>query len=38
MYKSHDKEEYKTTSIRIRKNYYNILKDKARKDYRSTII
>ena len=26
MYKSHDKEEYKTTSIRIRKNYYNILK------------
>ncbi|MFR6247564.1 MAG: hypothetical protein ACLUL3_14220 [Romboutsia timonensis] len=36
MYKSHDKEEYKTTSIRIRKNYYNILKDKARKDYRST--
>ena len=36
MYKSHDNEEYKTTSIRIRKNYYNILKDKARKDYRST--
>lgn len=36
MYKAHDKEEYKTTSIRIRKEHYNILKDKASKDYRST--
>lgn len=36
MYKSQDKEEYKTTSIRIRKEHYNILKDKASKDYRST--
>jgi len=36
MYKAKDEEQYKTTSIRIRKEYYNILKDEARKDYRST--
>ena len=36
MYKSKDQEEYKTTTIRIRKDYYKILKDKADEDYRST--
>ena len=36
MYKRQDNEKYKTTTIRIRKDYYNILKDKAIKDYRST--
>lgn len=36
MYKTQDNEEYKTTTIRIRKEYYNILKDNAAKDYRST--
>ena len=36
MYKSQDQEEYKTTTIRIRKEYHDILKSKASKDYRST--
>ena len=36
MYKTQDNEEYKTTTIRIRKDHYNILKDNAAKDYRST--
>ena len=36
MYKSQDNEDYKTTTIRIRKEHYNILKDHATKDYRST--
>lgn len=36
MYKAKDKEEYKTTTIRIRKDHYNKLKDIADKDYRST--
>ena len=36
MYKTQDNEEYKTTTIRIRKEHYNILKDKASEDYRST--
>ena len=36
MYKSQDQEEYKTTTIRIRKEYYDILKSKATNDYRST--
>lgn len=36
MYKRQDNEKYKTTTIRIRKDYYNILKDKAIKDCRST--
>ena len=36
MYKAQDKEEYKYTTIRIKTSYYNILKDEARKDYRST--
>lgn len=36
MYKAKDQEEYKTTTIRIRKDYYDILKEKASKDYRST--
>lgn len=36
MYKAQDQEEYKTTTIRIRKEYYDILKSKASKDYRST--
>ena len=36
MYKAQDQEEYKTTTIRIRKNHYDLLKDKASKDYRST--
>lgn len=36
MYKSQDKEKYKTTTIRIRKEHYDILKANAAKDYRST--
>lgn len=36
MYKNQDQEKYKTTTIRIREEYYNILKDKATEDYRST--
>lgn len=36
MYKSQDKEEYKYTTIRIKKSDYNILKEEAKKDYRST--
>lgn len=36
MYKAQDQEKYKTTTIRIRKDHYDILKDKASKDYRST--
>ena len=36
MYKSQDQKEYKTTTIRIRADYYNILKGKAAEDYRST--
>lgn len=36
MYKAQDQEEYKTTTIRIRKEHYDILKDKASKDCRST--
>ena len=36
MYKSQDQKEYKTTTIRIREDYYKILKDKATEDYRST--
>ena len=36
MYKSQDEETYKTTTIRIKKEYYDILKSKASKDYRST--
>lgn len=36
MYKAQDQEEYKTTTIRIRNDHYNILKEKASKDYRST--
>ena len=36
MYKAKDKEEYKTTTIRIRKDHYNKLKDMATNDYRST--
>lgn len=36
MYKAQDQEEYKTTTIRIRKEHYDILKDKASEDYRST--
>ena len=36
MYKAKDKEEYKTTTIRIRKDHYDKLKDIADKDYRST--
>ena len=36
MYKAKDKEEYKTTTVRIRKDHYNKLKDIADKDYRST--
>lgn len=36
MYKAQDQEEYKTTTIRIRKDHYDILKDKATEDYRST--
>lgn len=36
MYKTKDKEEYKTTTIRIKKEHYNKLKDMATNDYRST--
>ena len=36
MYKTKDKEEYKTTTIRIRKDHYNKLKDIATNDNRST--
>lgn len=36
MYKHKDKEEYKTTTIRIHEENYNILKDIAKKDNRST--
>ena len=36
MYKAKDEEEYKTTTIRIRKDHYKILKDKADEDHRST--
>lgn len=36
MYKAKDKEEYKTTTIRIRKEHYNKLKDMATNDNRST--
>ena len=36
MYKTKDNEEYKTTTIRIRKDHYNKLKDIAINDHRST--
>ena len=36
MYKAKDEEEYKTTTIRIRKEHYNKLKDMATNDNRST--
>ena len=36
MYKAKDKEEYKTTTVRIRKDHYNKLKDIAINDHRST--
>ena len=36
LYKAKDKEEYKTTTIRIRKDHYNKLKDIAIDDNRST--
>ena len=36
MYKAKDEEEYKTTTIRIRKEHYNKLKDIADQDHRST--
>lgn len=36
MYKNQDQEKYRTTTIRIREEHYNILKDKATEDYRST--
>ena len=36
MYKAKDKEEYKTTTVRIRKDHYNKLKDMATNDHRST--
>ena len=36
MYKDKDKEEYKTTTIRIRTDHYNKLKDIATNDHRST--
>ena len=36
MYKAKDEEEYKTTTIRIRKEHYNKLKDIATNDNRST--
>ena len=36
MYKAKDEEEYKTTTIRIKKEHYDILKHKATEDYRST--
>ena len=36
MYKAQDQEEYKTTTIRIRKDHYDRLKEIASEDYRST--
>ena len=36
MYKTKDKEEYKTTTIRIKKEHYSKLKDIAINDNRST--
>lgn len=36
LYKPKDEEEYKTTTIRIRKEHYNKLKDIAANDCRST--
>lgn len=36
MYKNQDQEKYRTTTIRIREEHYNILKNKATEDYRST--
>jgi predicted DNA-binding ribbon-helix-helix protein len=36
MYKAQDQEEYKTTSIRMKKSYYEILKSIAFEDKRST--
>lgn len=36
MYKNQDREKYKTTTIRIQKSHYEILKDKAIKEHRST--
>ena len=36
MYKAKDEEEYKTTTIRIKTEHYNKLKDIANNDYRST--
>ena len=36
MYKRQDDEEYKTTTIRIRKEYYDKLKDISVEDHRST--
>ena len=36
MYKHQDQELYKTTTIRIRKTDYDVLKDIAAKDNRST--
>ena len=36
MYKAKDQEEYKTTTIRIKTEHYNKLKDIADKDHRST--
>ena len=36
LYKAKDEEEYKTTTIRIRTEHYNKLKDMATNDYRST--
>ena len=36
LYKVKDKEEYKTTTIRIKKDHYNKLKDIAINDHRST--
>ncbi len=36
MYKNQDQEKYRTTTIRIRKEHYDILKEKANEDFRST--
>ena len=36
LYKTKDNEEYKTTTIRIKKDHYNKLKDIAINDHRST--
>lgn len=36
MYKAKDQEEYKTTTIRIKTEHYNKLKDIATNDHRST--